>query len=36
MRTYTFNLTNPVRTIVIEANNFNEARAKLREQLASE
>jgi hypothetical protein len=36
MKTYTFNVTNPVRTIVIEAKDFTEARAKLREQLAAE
>lgn len=35
MKTYTFNLSNPTRTIVIEASNFAEARAKLQEQLSA-
>jgi hypothetical protein len=35
MKTYTFNVTNPVGTIIIVAKDFNEARAKLRQQLAS-
>jgi len=36
MRTYTFNLTNPERTVVIEAENFVQARRLLREKLAAE
>ena len=35
MKTYTFNLSNPTRTIVIEAVNFAEARAKLQQQLSA-
>lgn len=35
MKTYTFNVSNPTRTIVIEAANFAEARTKLQQQLAS-
>jgi hypothetical protein len=37
MREYTFNVTSPVaKTIVIRANNFDEARAILRAQLAEQ
>ena len=35
MRTYTFNLNNPARTITVTADNFTEARSKLQVQLSS-
>jgi hypothetical protein len=35
MRTYTFNLNNPARTITITADNFTEAQAKLQTQLSN-
>jgi hypothetical protein len=35
MKTYTFNVNNPARTITVTADTFTEARAKLKVQLSS-